>query len=222
MARRYLSFTDRTGEVAFAVFMVIIINGYVALSNLNTGFMYIVAVNIGACAGWGFIDGFLYAITSSIDRNNLRNKIFKMRKLSEEKDELTRKTLLENVEKNLNDTLFSSYNEDGKKAIAKDIVDYSPQATVAKNKLFTKEEMLGWASIVLIYLSVGFLLALPFLVLPDKLLAWFISNIIGIAWLFWYGFQLGKILGKHKIALGFGMAAIGILFLAVSYFVWVG
>jgi VIT1/CCC1 family predicted Fe2+/Mn2+ transporter len=222
MARRYLSFTDRTGEVAFAVFMVIIINGYVALSNLNTGFMYIVAVNIGACAGWGFIDGFLYAITSSIDRNNLRNKIFKMRKLSEEKDELTRKTLLENVEKNMEDSLFSSYNEDGKKAIAKDIVDYSPQATVAENKLFTREETLGWASIVLIYLSVGFLLALPFLILPDKLLAWFISNIIGIAWLFWYGFQLGKILGKHKIALGFGMAAIGTLFLAVSYFVWVG
>ncbi len=80
-AKRYLSFTDRTGEIAFAVFMVIIINGYVALSNLNTGFTYIVVVNIGACTGWGFIDGFLYAITSSIERNNLRNKLEAMKKI---------------------------------------------------------------------------------------------------------------------------------------------
>ena len=46
---KYLSFVDRVGEVAFAVLMVIIINGYVALSDLNTGFGYIVVVNLGAC-----------------------------------------------------------------------------------------------------------------------------------------------------------------------------
>ncbi len=42
MAKRYLSYSDRTGEITFAVLMVIIINGYVALSDLNSGFGYIV------------------------------------------------------------------------------------------------------------------------------------------------------------------------------------
>jgi hypothetical protein len=60
--------------------MVVIINGYVALSNLNTGFVYIVTVNLGACLSWGIIDGMIYAISSSIERNNIRNKLLTLKK----------------------------------------------------------------------------------------------------------------------------------------------
>jgi VIT1/CCC1 family predicted Fe2+/Mn2+ transporter len=220
MAHRYLSYTDRTGEIAFAVIMVIIINGYVALSNLNSGFLYIVAVNLGACGGWGFIDGFVYAISSSIDRNNLRNKLLLLKNLAQQKDKANQDDLEGKVEKQLEGSFLSSFSEEGKKKIATNIITYAPQATIEKNKLIIKDEALGWASIVAIYLTVGFLLALPFLVLPDKLLAWFISNLIGVAWLFWYGVQLGKSVGKARIALGFSMAAIGVVFLVVSYMVW--
>ena len=220
MASRYLSYTDRTGEIAFAVIMVIIINGYVALSNLNTGFLYIVAVNLGACGGWGFIDGFIYAISSSIDRNNLRNKLLFLKNLSKEKDVTNREGLAGEVEKHLDDSFLSSFSEEGKREIAKNIVTYAPQANVEKNKLITKEEALGWLSIIGIYLTVGFLLALPFLILPDKVLAWFISNLIGVGWLFWYGVQLGKSVGKARLLLGCSMAAIGVVFIVVSYVVW--
>ena len=219
MAHRYLSYTDRTGEIAFAVIMVIIINGYVALSDLNSGFLYIVAVNLGACGGWGFIDGFIYAISSSIDRNNLRNKLLFLKTLSQQRD-TDQKDLTYKVEKQLDDSLLSSFSEEGKKEITKNIITYAPQATVEKNQLITMEEALGWLSIVGIYLTVGFLLALPFLVLPDKILAWFISNFIGVVWLFWYGVQLGKSVGKARMLLGFSMAAIGMVFLVVSYLVW--
>jgi hypothetical protein len=85
-ATKYLSYTDRIGETAFAVVMVIIINGYVALSDLNTGFLYIVTVNIGACVSWGFIDGFIYAISSSIERNNLRKKLIFLKSVTREKE----------------------------------------------------------------------------------------------------------------------------------------
>lgn len=220
MVSRYLSYTDRTGEIAFAVIMVIIINGYVALSNLNSGFLYIVAVNLGACGGWGFIDGFIYAISSSIDRNNLRNKLLFLKNLSQEKDETYQKKLADKVEKQLDDSLLSSFSEEGKKEITKNIITYAPQATVEKNILITKDEALGWLSIIGIYLTVGFLLALPFLVFPDKILAWFISNLIGVGWLFWYGVQLGRSVGKAKLVLGFSMAAVGIAFLVISYLVW--
>lgn len=223
IARRYLSATDRTGEIAFAIIMVIIINGYVALSDINTGFFYIVIVNIGACVAWGFIDGFIYAISSAIERNNLHNRMLAMKKLAQKSDNAVQSRILEAVERNMqNDAFFSSFSQEGKDAIAKNIVRYAPQATVEENKIITKEEALGWLSINLIYLAVGFLLALPFLVFPDKLLAWLISNITGVGWLFWYGVQLGRSVGKHKIALGFSMSAIGIVFLVVSYVVWVG
>jgi VIT1/CCC1 family predicted Fe2+/Mn2+ transporter len=220
MAHRYLSFTDRTGEIAFAVLMVIIINGYVALSDLNTGFVYIVAVNIGACFGWGFIDGFVYAISSSIDRNRMRNKLALLKKIASEKKEPTQQCLTAEVEKTMDGTVFESYSKEGKEVIAKEIVAYAPQATVPKNKLLTKDEALGWLSIISIYMVVGFLMALPFLILPDKFVAWLFSNTLGVVWLFWYGVQLGKSLGRCRLLLGFSMSSVGVIFLVLSYIIW--
>jgi VIT1/CCC1 family predicted Fe2+/Mn2+ transporter len=220
MAGKYLSYADRTGEIAFAVIMVIIINGYVALSQLNTGFLYIVVVNIGACASWGFIDGFIYAISSSIARNTIRKKLIALNNLSKDQ-KVSEELLVQRVEKEaFSDNVLDSFSAEGKKALAKNIVTYAPQATIEKTKVLTKEETLGWLSIILIYLTVGFLLALPFLIIPDKLLAWVISNSIGVVWLFWYGYQLGRSIGKYKAVLGFLMAAFGITFLVVSYITW--
>ncbi len=213
-----LSYTDRTGEVAFAVIMVIIINGYVALSGLNTGFLYIVAVNLGACAGWGFIDGFIYAISSSIERNNNHNKMKFLKSLTNKNDP----QVLEKVESSLDETFLDSFDKEGKEAIAKDIMTHVQQASEENDKVFTKSDLLGWLSINLIYVITGFALALPFLILPDKLTAWFVSNFLGVLWLFWYGTQLGKSLGRHQLLLGFLMAGIGVVFLVVSYLVWVG
>ena len=50
-----------------AVYMLVIINGYVQLSQLHTQFFYIV-VAVGAAVGWGLIDAFTYAIGQSISR----------------------------------------------------------------------------------------------------------------------------------------------------------
>jgi VIT1/CCC1 family predicted Fe2+/Mn2+ transporter len=222
LVRRHLSYTDRTGEVAFAVIMVIIINGYVSLSNLNTGFLYIVFVNLGACLAWGLIDGFIYAISNSIERNITRNKLMLLKSLTEKQNVLDDKQVLGRVEDAFDDTFLSSFSKEGKGAIAKNVLEYAPQASVKDNRVLTKEDALGWVSIVLIYLTVGFLLALPFLVLSDKITAWFISNFVGVLWLFWYGTQLGKSVGKYRLILGFAMAAIGISFIVGSYLVWAG
>ncbi|MGD6850626.1 MAG: hypothetical protein ACQCN6_01035 [Candidatus Bathyarchaeia archaeon] len=216
MLSKYLSYTDRTGEAAFAVLMVIIINGYVALSNLNTGFVYIVAVNLGACLGWGVIDGLIYAISSSIDRNNNRKKLIQLKASSKNPN------ALEQVKKNLEDTLLVSFSEEGKNAVAKDIITYVPEATLSKNKLLTKDEVLGWLSIIGIYMTVGFLMALPFLVFPNKEWAWFISNAFGVAWVTWYGVQLGKSAGKNRWLIGIIMGLVAVGFLVGSYIVWSG
>jgi VIT1/CCC1 family predicted Fe2+/Mn2+ transporter len=198
------------------VLMVIIINGYVALSNLNTGFLYIVAVNLGACLSWGTIDGLIYAISSSMERNNIRRKLIELKAC------LNCPGTLEQVKGSFDDTFLAGFDEEGKDAIAKEVMAHVPDAKLMKNQLLTKEEVLGWLSIIGIYMTVGFLLALPFLILSDKLLAWFISNAFGVAWVTWYGVQLGKSAGKNRWLLGAVMAVVSILFLAGSYFVWSG
>lgn len=211
---KYLSYVDRIGEVAFAVLMVIIINGYVALSDLNTGFTYIVVVNLGACLSWGIIDGLIYAISSSIERNNLRNKLIQLK--TSAKGENT----LQKVKNNLNDTFLATFDDRGKEAIAKEIIAHVPNALLSKNQVITKEEVMGWLSIIGIYVVVGVLLALPFFMLPNKILAWLVSNSLGVAWVTWYGVQLAKAAGKNRWLLGAVMAAVSILFLVASYFVW--
>jgi VIT1/CCC1 family predicted Fe2+/Mn2+ transporter len=217
LIRKNLSFTDRIGEVAFAVIMVIIINGYVALSDLNSGFLYLVFVNIGACAGWGFIDGFIYAISSSIERNNIRNKLKFLKTLKTENDP----EILDKVESSFDETFLVSFDKEGKEAVAKEVIANVNQASLKKDRILTKDDILGWLSIILIYIITGFTLALPFLVFSDKLFAWFISNSLGILWLFWFGFQLGKSAGRYRFLLGLLMSGVGIGFLVVSYIVWV-
>ncbi len=217
LIRKNLSFTDRIGEVAFAVIMVIIINGYVALSDLNSGFLYLVFVNIGACAGWGFIDGFIYALSSSIERNNIRNKLTFLKTLKTENDP----EILDKVESSLDETFLVSFDKEGKEAVAKDIIANVNQASLKNDRILTKDDLLGWLSIILIYMATGFTLALPFLVFSDKLFAWFISNSLGILWLFWFGVQLGKSAGRYRFLLGLLMSGVGIGFLVVSYIVWV-
>jgi hypothetical protein len=214
LARKYLTYTDRMGETAFAVIMVIIINGYVALSELDTSFLYIVTVDIVACLGWGTIDGFIYVVSSAIDRNNRRNQIsfFKLLKNKE--------SGISEVKKALRNTLVDHLDEKGKDIIARDLIENVSTVHLGSRKIVTRAEILGGLSILIIYLLVGFLLAIPYLILPNKIMGWLVSNLIGLIWLFWYGIQLGKIIGRHKLLLGFSVSMIGFIFLILSYLVW--
>ncbi len=214
MFSKYLSHVDRVSEVAFAVLMVIIINGYVALSELNTGFMYIVTVNLGACLAWGTIDGLIYAISSSMKRNNLRSMLLRL------KSSLKSDDVLREVKSSLGETFLAGFDGKGKEAIAREIATHIPNISLQESRVLTKEEVMGWLSIIGIYLLVGTLLALPFLLLPNKVLAWLISNAGGVAWLFGYGMQLGRSAGKNRWLLGSVMALVSILFLAASYLGW--
>jgi VIT1/CCC1 family predicted Fe2+/Mn2+ transporter len=171
---------DLTAEIAFAVVMVVIINGYVALSDLNSGFVYIVVVNLGACSAWGTIDGLIYAVSSSIERNRAQNKLRLL------KANVNNPMATEIVCQSIEDTYLSSFDDEGKAAIAQQIIKHVPNAALEESKVITREEALGWLTIIAIYLVAGVLLALPFLVLHDKVLAWAISNVCGVAWLFWY------------------------------------
>lgn len=214
MPPKYLSFADFTGEAAFAVIMVIIINGEVALSNLDSGFLYIVAANLSACLAWGIIDGLIYAFSNSIERNEVRNKLLALKASARSTDALRA------VEAELEDTFVDGFTKEGKEAIAGDIVHHVNDAYLGEPQAFCRKDWMGMLSIVGIYLSIGFLFALPFLIVPDKVTAWFISNGFGVAWLFWYGTRLGRLVGKRGWLLGALLAGVAIAILTLSYFVF--
>jgi VIT1/CCC1 family predicted Fe2+/Mn2+ transporter len=218
MARRYarshLDFIDLISEAAVAVYMVIIINGYVALSQLNTQFYYILAVDIGACIAWGFIDGFTNAIGGSVDRGNQARLVQDI-----QSDKNSDKAINEVIEA-LDDTFVSRYSKEAKKTIAEEILKNSPRSSATKQRFLTRDELEGFLSIFLIYVVAGTLLSFPYVILPNKIDAWILSNTLGIAWLFFYGYRVGAILGNKKIPIGLVTAGAGIVFLTVSYLVY--
>lgn len=214
IVRKHLGFTEWITEAAVAVYMVIIINGYVSLSQLNTGFLYILAVDLGACIGWGFIDGFTYAIGGSVDRGDQARIV---KEIKSEKD--PERAMAEVIEE-LDDTFVSRFDNEGKRAVASEILKNAGGASHIKQRFITKEEGQGFLSIMLVYLFAGIILSLPYILLPDKFYAWLLSNLLGVTWLFFYGFRVGSIIEEKRFLIGLLTASAGIAFLLLSYLVY--
>ncbi|MFI5420514.1 MAG: hypothetical protein ACHQ1H_06065, partial [Nitrososphaerales archaeon] len=190
MARRFtrehLGLADLITESAVAVYMVVIINGYVALTDISTSFYYIVALDIGASLAWGLIDGFTSAIGTSADRGRQATFVDKLRKEAKSDQAITE------VVEELDDTFLSRFSNEGKRNVASEVLKNSERASDAKPTFFNREDFDVLTAIVAVYLTAGIALSLPYVLLPNKVDAWALSNIIGIAWLFYFGYSVGR------------------------------
>jgi VIT1/CCC1 family predicted Fe2+/Mn2+ transporter len=213
-AGKHLDITDLLSEAVEAVYMVIIIGGYVALSQLNSEYLYIVEVNIGACIGWGVIDGLAYIISNAVDRGGQVDLVHKIQ--SERNTEKSAQDVIEEFD----GTYLSNLNEESKKRIAEEISGGLAGVPVKKGRFATREDVAGFAAIVGIYLAAGIILSLPYFILPNKIHAWLISNIIGTIWLFFFGYRVAKITGGGRILIGLLTASAGLIFLFLSYHLW--
>jgi len=213
-ARKHLELTDLLSEAVEAVYMVVIIGGYVALSQLNTDYLYIVGVNIGACIGWGFIDGLAYVISNAVDRGTQVDFIKKIQ--SEETYEKSAHDVIEEFD----GTYLSNLSDETKKKIAGEISGDLSEVSVRKGRFATRDDLAGFASILGIYLAAGVILSLPYFIFQNKIDAWLISNVIGTIWLFYFGFRVGRIVGKNRILVGLLTAGAGLAFLILSYHIW--
>ncbi len=207
----FLSSTDGSAEVAFAVIMVVIINGYVALQNLQSGFVYLIRVDALACAAWGIIDGFIYATSSAVDRGRDAKLVQQLRRPED------RPAAVSEVRGFLDDTFLSYFSSDAKAKITETILANPPDARAVPSRTITWEEGRGWITILGIYMAAAALLALPFLLVPDKLTAWYVSNALGIGWLAWYGARIGQAVQGNRVAWAVVPAAVGTASLVLSY-----
>ena len=198
-------------EAAVAVYMLVIINGYVALSQLNTQYYYIIATDIGAAAGWGFIDSFTYVVGQLIDRGGRASILEKI-----QSEKVPDKSIGE-VIKELDGTFVSHFSFEGKRNIAKEILKNSAGASVRRERFLTRDDLGALASILGIYMTAGIALSVSYFVFTNKLNAWIVSNLIGIVWLFYYGYTVGKIVGQKRIIIGILTSSVGIALLVVSY-----
>jgi hypothetical protein len=213
-ARKHLDITDLLSEAVEAVYMVVIIGGYVALAQLNTEYLYIVAVNIGACIGWGVIDGLAYIIANAVDRGNQVELIQKIQ--SERSPERSSYDVIEEFD----GTYLSNLSDETKKKIAAEISGDLVGVSIKKGRFATRDDLAGFGAIIGIYLSAGIILSLPYFIFPNKVDAWLVSNSIGTVWLFFFGYRVSRITGGKRVLIGLLTAGAGILFLVVSYHLW--
>ena len=209
-AKKNLDYSDLISEAAAAVFMVVIINGYVSLAGIRTQYYQIILIDIGACLAWGIIDGLTYAVGSSVDRGMQTDLV---RKIQSEKNS---EVAIDDIVGEFDGTYLSNLTETDKKSIAVEVLKKKPLIHNSKPKFITTEERKGFLSIIGIYFVAGILLTFPYFILPDKFQAWISSNLLGIGWLFFYGYNAAKITGSRRILIGLLTSSIGILFLILS------
>jgi len=114
-AKKHLDLTDLFSEAVEAVYMVIIIGGYVALSQLNSQFLYIVQVNIGACIGWGVIDGLAHILSNAAERGTQVDLVKRI-----QSEQSTESSTLDVIEE-FDGTYLSNLSDGTKKKIAGEI-----------------------------------------------------------------------------------------------------
>ncbi len=127
--------------------MLVIINGYVSLSQLHTQFYYIIAVDLGASIGWGLIDGFTYVMAESIDRGTRASLLRKI-----QSDKNLERSIDEIVEE-LDDTFLGDFSPEGKRNIAAEVLKNSSLASIGRQRFITREDLAGLISIIGIYLT---------------------------------------------------------------------
>jgi hypothetical protein len=160
---------------------------------------------------WGIVDSLGFIFSSLLDQGRY-NKVISRVKSS------GRETAIEAIAKELKYTIISRCDEETKgqiiKAIFKNI--FSNSLAVLKKPKVSKENIIG-AFLCVFFVFLPCILILPFFIaINDISLAILVSNIIGLAIFFAFGYKLGSCANRNKILTGMIIMLIGLAIIATA------
>jgi VIT1/CCC1 family predicted Fe2+/Mn2+ transporter len=162
---------------------------------------------IGCNLAWGLADGVMYLVgvlTESERKNGLLRRLHQARNAIEA-DTLIAEELPKRLKANADPAVFDAL----RKAFL-----LVPEP---KSKLHLRNYMDAFLVFMLVVLST-FPIVLPFILLDEPLQALRLSNALGVATLFFAGYQLGRYSGGSEWRFGLGLAAIGAVLVGVIIF----
>jgi hypothetical protein len=164
----------------------------------------------GCAVAWGLIDGVMYVLAAMFERGQQQRLLRSIRDTAGEEEGI------EALAGELDDTLEPITDADDRQSLYRTLYhrlqDSTPRAVG-----FKREDFAGALGVALVAVGAALPVVLPlWLFAGNPTLAIRLSNLVGLAMLFWLGFRWGKYAGTRPLKTGLLLLLVGVAMMAVA------
>jgi hypothetical protein len=206
---RHLGPSDRAGEILFGLIMALGITGAARLGAEEADNRTLFIAVLGCNVAWGIVDGVMFALFSVFERGRLSRVVRAVRSAPDEE------TALRMVAREVDDRLEALTTGEELAQIRRSILAMARRTPDAPVRL-TRADLLGGLAAAAVVFFATVPVVIPFLVVPDVVVATRLSNAIGVVLLFLLGLRWAKLTGSSPAKTGLGVAAIGVVLVLVT------
>ena len=160
---------------------------------------------------WAIVDGLMFIFTALLEKGRYHRMIPRLKSVD-------KKTSLEIITNELEKTVVGIFDGETKKQIAEEMLEKvsSISPTNLEKPKISKDDIKG-ALLCVFFVFLPCIVILPFFVFINNLSsAILVSNIIGLAILFGFGYRLGSCTNRNKILTGLAIMLIGVAIIIMA------
>jgi VIT1/CCC1 family predicted Fe2+/Mn2+ transporter len=206
-SRRVLDPIDRMSEILFGLIMALTFT--CSLSVAEAGQAEVRAMLLGALGcnlAWGLIDGVFYLMGCLAEKAHGLNTLRAVRKST---DPPAAQRLIAD---SLPSTVAAILHPDELERIRQRLVELPDPPAYAR---VTGDDRWGAVAVAILVFLATFPVVIPFLLVPDVILALRLSNAVAVMMLFLAGYKLGRSSGRRPWAMGISLVIIGALMVSL-------
>jgi len=211
---KYFTPTDWPWEIISGLFIVLLLinNAKVILKEWELNKAAILAfIIIAITLLWAILDGLMFIFTALLEKGRYNRMISRLKSVD-------KKTSLEIITNELNKTVVGIFDEETKKQISGEMLEKisSISPTNLEKPKISKDDIKG-ALLCVFFVFLPCIVILPFFVFINNLSsAILVSNIIGLAILFGFGYRLGSCTNRNKVLTGLAIMLIGVAIIIIA------
>jgi hypothetical protein len=165
---------------------------------------------IGCNAAWGIIDGVLYMMASTFDRNR---RLRLSRAIASAADEAA---ALAAIRRELDPYLVSVTRVEDREQLYRSIRNELVQRRLPPHRGLVRDDLMGAIEIFCLVFAAALPAALPLLIVDHPWLALRLSNLLVVGLLFVVGYHWAKYVDANPWSAGLGLLSLGLAMVAVA------
>jgi VIT1/CCC1 family predicted Fe2+/Mn2+ transporter len=199
---------DRVSEIIFGLIMALTITGSVSAATAGRDEIRTMMFSaLGCNLAWGLVDAVMYLVGTLTERTRNLSLLHRVRSAATPRD--AQAILADALAMRTSIALSADALEDmWKRFVA------LPEPPVRGH--LKRDDYISALGVLLLVVLSTFPVVVPFMLIPETMLAMRVSNAVALVTLFVAGYILGHHVGGVPWRFGFGMAAIGMFLVAVT------
>ena len=198
---------DRLSEIIFGLLMALSFTGTMSVAvGDGEGVRGVLVAALGCNVAWGIVDGVMFVLTTAVGRARRLNFIDTLRNAAlPEARRIFIRNLPEDVRLIISDTDAEAL-----------LLRVRALQSTGLRKVVHPQDFSDAISIFVLVAASTLPPSIPFLFIDELHIAMRLSNAVALVMLFFIGAQLGRYMGRSPWPMGFAMAAIGAILVAVT------